>query len=114
SQHVEQPLASNAEAIPAQVSRRFARAAHFVLVPAVSNSPHRAGALRALPEQVVEQFVHDRDTPAVRDASWIAFENGDVSVLVGEPRQDREIQSCGPTADADDFYLVGSAAKPWP
>jgi hypothetical protein len=54
--------------------------------------------------QVGEQIVPEHDAPPVAALWWLAFEHGDVMMLVGLFHQDREIQTGRSTTHAHDAH----------
>src|SRR5690606_1886354 len=58
--------------------------------------------------EVREGFVREDHAPPERDALGVSFDDGDVGRGVRLLVEEREVEPCGPAADADDPHCEGA------
>jgi hypothetical protein len=109
-QDVQQPLA--ADAAEAMTARRYRAALEMDVdvVPAVESLDDLLGGFRVRDRKVAERLVREDHAPAERVVRAIPLDDAHDVTRFGPLREQREIQTRRPSADADDPHVLLLAA----
>ena len=103
-QAADESLAADAEAVPTRVDCPPVVDVDDLVRPAERVRTDRPGGLRIIRVELLDQLIPINNAPPVGLPGRVAFEHGDVVVLIGQLQQYREEEPGGPASDTGDLH----------